>query len=166
MRRLAKLAHRLRLKTKLITDELDESLPYLLRVFLTPAGDWWSTRMPSVFIHHFYRGDHDREYHNHPWRCSVSFVLSGGYTEYRKDGRYAPVREYFLRPGRLNIIWHDTFHRVDLHDEEEGATTLFIAMPRKPKQKDDEGWGFVPADGSTYEDAEVRFQRLERERRA
>ncbi len=85
----------------------------------------------SVFVHEFMRGDSDREYHNHPWRFSVSFILAGGYREDRlvlKDGDYKVVTRT-LRPGSINIIRSDDFHRVSLLD---GKTTwtLFIAGKR------------------------------------
>jgi len=153
---------RLRLRWKIISDDAGD--PYLLRVYLTPERNWWRTRLPGLYLHRFFRGDHDRELHNHPWDWALSFILRGGYTEYRKDGRYAPVREYILRPGRLNIIWKDTYHRVELHDSVTGCWTLFIAAPRAARDPDEESWGFVSLDGKEYEGAQARDARLKRER--
>jgi hypothetical protein len=90
-----------------------------------PAG--W-----GLYLHRFHRGDKDRELHNHPWQWSCSLVLAGGYREERRQG--SEVVERLVRPGRLNWIGHDDFHRVDLLDGE--AWTLFLAGPKVSS------WGF------------------------
>lgn len=91
----------------------------------------------AVFLHKFHRGDDDLELHNHPWAWSMAIVLSGGYREERRRG--APetggcvfVRD--VRPPAINIIHHDTFHRVELLEAD--AWSIFVAGTRE------KGWGF------------------------
>ncbi len=132
-----------KLPTWVITVDKDD--PYLARhyvfqkdwipAFLKRALRW----VPSIFFHEFLRGDSDREYHNHPWKFSASIILAGGYTEERLvlvDGDYKVVTRT-LRPGMINIIRDEDFHRVALLD---GKTTwtLFIAG-----QRTGEEWGFL-----------------------
>lgn len=136
--------------------------PYLLRIHLTPDKRWWRRHLPGVALNYFFRGDTDREYHNHPWRWSISFILTGGYREWRKDGRYGPVREFLLLPGRLNFIWKDTFHRVEL--DTGGCWTLFIMAPRDWADGKPSDWGFTTADGAEFEHQVEREARIQRER--
>jgi hypothetical protein len=91
----------------------------------------------AIFLHKFHRGDDDLELHNHPWAWSMAIVLSGGYREERRRG--APetggcvfVRD--VRPPAINIIHHDTFHRVELLEKD--AWSIFVAGTRE------KGWGF------------------------
>ena len=101
----------------------------------------WFARVldKSLFVHEFLRGDSDSEYHNHPWEFSFSLILAGGYREDRlvvKDGDYRVVSRT-LRPGMINVIRKDDFHRVSLLD---GKTTwtLFVAGRRTGEE-----WGFL-----------------------
>lgn len=129
--------------------DIDGTSPYLSRHYLIglprmPDGSWpfdargdaregviWKS-VVGLYLHRFHRGDNDRELHNHPWKWSVSLILAGGYREERRQGDI--VVERVLRPGRLNWIGHDDFHRVDLIDGE--AWTLFLAGPKVST------WGF------------------------
>lgn len=142
----------------------DDGDPYMLRIHLTPDKAWWRKRLPGVALNYFYRGDRDREYHNHPWRWSFSCGITNGYLEFRKDGRYAPVREVVRRPGSLNFIWKDTFHRVELDDPTRGALTLFVMAPRDTPDGVDSDWGFTTEDGREFEHHAAREARLKRER--
>ena len=96
--------------------------------------------VPSVFVHEFKRGDSDAEYHNHPWKFSFSLILAGGYLEERVhrliDCSYRVIGRTF-RPGMVNVIRDDDFHRVALLD---GKTTwtLFVAGERTGDE-----WGFL-----------------------
>ena len=77
----------------------------------------------AVYMHKFLRPDMDRDLHNHPWHTAVSLVLSGGYTEEREAGSGFVSRR--LRPGRVNVIRRNTFHRVErLHGAH--TWTLFV----------------------------------------
>ncbi|MBL8605225.1 MAG: hypothetical protein JNK72_25060 [Myxococcales bacterium] len=95
-------------------------------------------------LHHFLRGDEDRELHNHPW-FGVSLVLAGGYDEERRvwtpEGQ--TVRLFHRRPGRFNVIWPHTFHRVVL-PEGQSAWTIFITGPVA------QSWGFWSRLGDTF----------------
>lgn len=109
--------------------------PYLTRCYLFGKDRTWG----NIYLHRFHSSDQGDELHNHPWEWSVSLILSGGYSEeFREgDGRETWwVNRREKRPGELNFIRAGDFHRVDLHDEEKGAWTLFFAGPRT---KD---WGF------------------------
>lgn len=89
----------------------------------------------GLFLHRFHSSDRGDQLHDHPWAWGLSLVLSGGYSEERRqpDGTVARTEK---RPGSLNLIRGTDFHRVDLLDERRGAWTLFLVGPRT---KD---WGF------------------------
>jgi hypothetical protein len=119
-----------------------DGTPYLTRWYVWPRGRQGESReiverdTPfGVYVHFFHRGDKDRDPHNHPWDHSVSIVLAGGYTEER-DG----VHRTF-KPGDINTIGKDDFHRVTLLDEKAGSWSLFIAGRRV------QVWGFRRDDG-------------------
>lgn len=111
--------------------------PYLTRWYLWPRGprtlDDQATggEHPfAIFLHYFHRGDDDRDQHSHPWKKSISLILKGGYVEERGE----QIREF--RPGALNTISSDDFHRVDLLEPEHGCWTLFLAG------RNVQSWGF------------------------
>jgi hypothetical protein len=139
-----------KLPTWIITVAEDD--PYLARHYIFQK-DWipgslkpYLRWVPSVFVHEFQRGDSDREYHNHPWKTSFSLILAGGYTEERlkrvRDG-FEVVRKTF-RPGMINTIRAEDFHRVALLD---GKTTwtLFVAGERTGMM-----WGFLDVDTKEF----------------
>jgi hypothetical protein len=102
--------------------------PYLTRWYLWPSGprtdDYDNVYTPepfAVFIHFFHRSDDDREQHNHPWDESVALILAGGYHEERGDC------SRIFKPGSLNVIRANDYHRVDLIDPKNGSWSLFIA---------------------------------------
>lgn len=74
--------------------------PYLTRTLLPRLG------RHRVMLHRIHRKDADPWPHNHPWRDARFLVLSGGYTEER-DGATR-----VLRPGDVNALTAETFHRV------------------------------------------------------
>lgn len=96
------------------------------------VGVIWPTSSIGVYLHKFHRGDDDEELHNHPWRWAVSLILSGGYVEERRFGE--TVYRRIVRPGMLNFISADDFHRVELRGRE--AWSLFVVGPKFT------GWGF------------------------
>jgi hypothetical protein len=125
--------------------------PYLSRYYLmgkpsmpdgSPVFDVWGNPRPGaawpkggagIYLHRFHRGDSDPELHNHPWRWAVSLILAGGYREYLRT-RGDDVASRDVKPGRVNAITADTFHRVELLDGE--CWSLFVAGPKVS------GWGF------------------------
>lgn len=126
----------------------DDGSPYLKRYYLTPDRSWWRRRLPGLFLHRFYRGDHDRELHNHPWSWSAALVVWGGYREIRQDGTWGPRYEMEHRPGSVNVIWDETFHRVELIDP-RGSWSLFLVGPSKSRTfagKQYSDWGFLLED--------------------
>lgn len=163
VRRVKAFCGLLGLKTNIFADDPDD--PYLFRGHLSPDGERWRKYLPGVALNYFFRGDSDREYHNHPWRWSCSVIIGpDGYIEWRKDGRYGPVRRFYLRPGSMNFIWKDTFHRIELVDKTQGIWTLFVMGPRDGKDTEPSNWGFTPEDGSTFEHQADREKRVKRER--
>lgn len=126
--------------------------PYLLRVYLTPR--WFKYR---PMLHYFFRSDGDRALHNHPWKKSFSLILTHGYDEERLDHPPdecdAPlVVKRTLRPGNINVIKANDFHRATLREPVEfdldsgcfvgGCWTFFLAGERE------QDWGFW--DGEKY----------------
>lgn len=116
--------------------------PYLTRYYLLHVARRW---LPGVFLHHFHRGDGDRDLHHHPWRHSISLILAGGYTEERIDPD-GETRKRDFGPGRLNVINANDYHRVDLLEHD--AWTLFIAGKKMQR------WGFKVRETGEYIDHE------------
>lgn len=116
--------------------------PYLTRYYVWPKGEPGQLRHEverntpfGVYIHKFHRSDKDRHPHNHPWDESIALILAYGYIE-EKDGR---TRVY--KPGDVNVITKNDFHRVTLLNEEAGSWSLFVAGRRM------QNWGFRDDDG-------------------
>jgi hypothetical protein len=123
---------------------------YLSRYYLWPAqGPTNSEATAAVHredkswglvLHHIQRSDSDPELHNHPWDWAVALILVGGYREERKIPSMFPgplsVLGLHFFPGDINIILADTFHRIELLDEQTGAWTLFLHGKRI------QDWGF------------------------
>lgn len=112
--------------------------PYLTRYYVF-LRDW---KWLNVYIHHFHASDQGDELHSHPWMFGFSLVLSGGYVEERRVVSFwhVEVEKRLVMPGDINRVAHDSFHRVDLLDETEGAWTLFLAGPRKTTRPEWEFW--------------------------
>lgn len=110
--------------------------PYLERYHLLrlPGGG-------GLYLHRFLASDPDRGLHDHPWGHAFGLILSGGYDELRFDhhGEGEQVVRRHLRPGSINRIRGDDFHRIVLPAERE-AWTIF---GHTHKYKD---WGFVTLD--------------------
>jgi len=115
-----------RLDDRLITTDGD---PYLHRFYLyRRAREGLKQYLPSVYLHYFHRGDLDRALHNHPWSYSFSLVLTNGYMEDRHT-KYGVIRR-LLRPGSINFIRANDYHKVALLNEKKGSWTLFVSGPR------------------------------------
>jgi hypothetical protein len=136
--------------------------PYLLRKYLLPkrfTGAWW----PGVFLHRFYQSDSDRRPHCHPWFWSISFILTGGYTEFRYrtpwriacDSRWTDIvskgqwGKYLRKPWSFNVIRARDFHRAELLEPERGCWTLFVAFGHKTAERGSE-WGFWDLDNDRF----------------
>ncbi len=107
--------------------------PYLERFVFRSRGSAFRKQTWGVYLHHFLVDD-DHELHNHPFHAA-SLILTGGYIETRL-GVDGVRRVRVLRPGMINRIRPETFHRVDLRNPDAGAWTLFFYWDRKPS------WGF------------------------
>lgn len=95
----------------------------------------------GVKLHQFVRSDSDAELHNHPWDWAASLILAGGYSEERRvvsssdNGRWHDtVQQRFFLPFSLNFLRANTFHRVDLLEED--CWTIFVTGPKV------QSWGF------------------------
>lgn len=146
-------AKTLNLRATLITD--DNADPYLLRIYLTPHQDdeigkpKRDRKLPGVFLHYFFRGDHDRELHNHPWKWAWSVILTKGYIEERLSrgaGLLGADIHYSrrIRVFGVNVIRQNDYHRVIL--DRGPCWTLFVAGPQVPAVRG-EDWGFLDDDG-------------------
>jgi hypothetical protein len=123
-------------------------IKYLLRKYLLPkryTGAWW----PGVFLHKFYSSDIGRDPHNHPFKWSISFILTGGYLEWRFDTKTKRWAYHLRRPWSFNIIRAEDFHKAQLLDPERGAWTLFIAWQHKTAEPGAE-WGFWDLDNDRF----------------
>jgi hypothetical protein len=125
---------------------------YLERDFIVRPSKW--TLGIGVRIHRFVSSDTDRALHDHPWWW-ITLVLRGGYMEevpkHGQWGAMSPqwdrvtrrelVREILRPPGCVMFRprWHR--HRIQLLDEQLGATTLFITGPKRYR------WGFLTMGG-------------------
>jgi hypothetical protein len=135
-RALATFANKL--DSRLITR--DDGKPYLWRGYL--LGDDRDDQV-NGFLHRFVSSDSDGFLHCHPWASSISSILEGEYVETSAlgdvmgDGKVVlgEPKTVRYRPGMLNHIRPNTFHRVQLLTPE--VWTLFIHGPRV------QPWGFV-----------------------
>lgn len=107
----------------------------------------------GLYIHKFHRSDEDHALHNHPWQWAASLILAGGYREEKRvtlgtgdprysEPRYASVEARIFRPGDINVLTSDTFHRVDLLDGE--AWSIFLVGPRFSS------WGFWDRESGAF----------------
>lgn len=117
-----------------IWNRVGDSL-YLERWYLlggpSEEGEWKDSPL-QVCIHRFARSDEDGALHNHPWEQSVSFILSGGYSEERRVEEH--VERRMCLPGDFNLLAANDFHRVDLLEED--CWTIFISSRKS------QSWGF------------------------
>jgi hypothetical protein len=143
--------------------------PYLLRVYLSPREPqfralWRALRLyadvgeydpkvfrgvPHLYLHHFFRGDADAEVHNHPWRFSMSLILTGGYIEERWVPATKTLDTRHLYPGDINVLRKDDFHRVTLNEPERGCWTLFLSSDRLDESNGHD-WGFLHPQTEQY----------------
>lgn len=126
-----------------------EGEPYLRRFYITPrrldksGADTESYMGFGIYLHYFYRGDEDKELHNHPWKRAVSFILTGGYIEERRN-EFDKVVCNFVRPRTLNIIRGSDFHRIIKNPKVDHVWTLFITGERY------QDWGFWDRESGKY----------------
>jgi hypothetical protein len=146
-KRCWKVAEQAPFGARLIADE--QNGPYLLRIYLTPENRSARHRMPRFYLHYFFRGDADRDVHNHPWPHALSLILTGGYTEYRWDRDRRRLCDRIYLPGMVNRIRRDDFHRVEMMDPEAGCWTLFMSYGRVAPS-DGTDWGFLDTDTSRF----------------
>lgn len=117
--------------------------PYLRRWYLTAwsdyprgskpktLGEWFTRRLPNVYLHEVLRSDDDRALHDHPW-WNLSVILQGGYVEFTIAAGGIHHGK-FRAPGSLKLRPPQSAHRLVVS---EPCTTLFITGPRV------RDWGF------------------------
>ena len=134
------LLHRVtdHLPCRMIDGEQGE--PYLERYYLASL-DRIGLMGWHAYLHRFVDSDPDRGLHDHPWGRALSLVLTGGYDEVRfAQGCSTAGQDRTLtrriRPGRINRLRGEDYHRVVLHGGRT-AWTLFMHGPRV------KGWGFL-----------------------
>lgn len=98
----------------------DQACPYMRRWALI-AG------LFSIRLHHFYRPDDSRAFHDHPW-WFVTLVLGGGYTDYSTSGTD------YLHAG--SVRFRGALHRHRVRPDWDGCWTLVLTGPNLRK------WGF------------------------
>jgi hypothetical protein len=136
--------------------------PYLLRIYLTPGGarlhlplglkkdvDHGVGAGARPYLHYFFRGDGDKEFHNHPWRVSYSWILAGGYVEHKLNPKTREIEKRVFRPGAFNVIRREDYHWVELLDPKAGCWTLFLSVDRLQKS-DGTDWGFLDIETGEY----------------
>lgn len=129
------------LRGKLISGS-NRGEPYLERYHL---GHYFGRHF---YLHRFIGGDVAEETHNHPWRSSTAFVLTGGYREeidqLLPNGDKKRVERY-RGAWRLNQIKADTLHRIVYAKPE--TWTLFWHTEERVQH-----WGFlVPGEDGGWE---------------
>lgn len=125
-----------------------DNSPYLARYYIFRKR-WlqktrlpsWVSYAPSIYLHHFLRGDDDKELHNHPYGTSLAFVLFGGYMEQRRERGTDSVGLRVVTAGKFNYLRGDDFHKITLLDARRGAWTIFLAG-LGTKSEDKQEWGF------------------------
>lgn len=117
-----------------VPDMDDPSKDYLwrLRLIQTPLG--------GIYLHKLCGPDSRSVLHNHPWSF-VSFVLSGGYTEFVPGPYYAQSR--YVK--RVNVKpFNNSYHWIAELDKTPTWTLVFVGRRRRV-------WGYLDPDG-TYTD--------------
>jgi hypothetical protein len=119
-----------------ITIPTPDGKPYLTRYYLFGADRPWG----NIFLHHFHSSDMDIApsgayyLHNHPWPWSFSIILVNGYVEIRRSTTGLLANTY--RPGSINILTDQDFHRVQLLEED--CWSFFFTGWRSKNRS----WGF------------------------
>jgi hypothetical protein len=113
--------------------------PYLWRWHLIPRNPIF-----NVYVHCFWRGDNDRELHDHPW-WNLSIILEGHYLEeipschWRKYTHGRATTVVFRGEGDVIRRRAGQMHRI--YVSKPPVYSLFITGP---KIRD---WGFYCAQG-------------------
>lgn len=115
----------------------------LFRFYLLSHSSWLGRILNrGLYLHYIFKGDDDRDLHNHPWYDSKSLILVGGYLEQLAKqtdwGFYVVTRPQ--NPGAINRIRRDTYHRI--HMSHGPCWTLFYSGERVDRVRG-EDWSFL-----------------------
>lgn len=112
---------------------------YLTRWWLGKRSVWpdsqGRTGGQGWYLHCFHRSDYARDLHSHPSRFTVCLILRGGYLEERREGLDGELFSTSNRPGKINVLFEQTFHRTELIGN--SSWSLVYMGPRSG------GWGFA-----------------------
>lgn len=118
----------------------------------------------GVYLHRLVGADLDPNvFHDHPWSWSASLILAGGYIEER-PGFGEENRQRRFRPGYINRIDRDTFHRITWISE-GGAWSLYCRGKQVKKdgfliRSGEQGLAYRPAEEAALEQ-KVPFNRID-----
>lgn len=88
----------------------------------------------NIYLHKFHADDFDKDidgtllFHNHPNYISFSFILCGGYIEYRMKETDESYMIKIRNPFSFNFINRNIFHRVELIEKD--AWSIFFTFKR------------------------------------
>jgi len=106
--------------------------PYLERYYLLFKERTWFPF--NIFLHKFLASD-PSDLHDHPWNY-CTFILKGGYFEWKPEPDGRVLREWFTR-GHFRYRKATSKHRIELM---EGVETWTLFIPFRHKRR----WGFWP----------------------
>lgn len=109
---------------------------YLTRYYLFGKD----RKFGNIYIHQFHSSDLEDDFHNHPFKYSLSFIVKGGYVEelYSNGKIYNVIR----LPFSFNFINTKIFHKVSLIEKE--SWSIFFAGPRT------NDWGFLDSKNGEF----------------
>ncbi|QSA98619.1 hypothetical protein [Methylococcus sp. EFPC2] len=103
--------------------------------------------LPGVVLHHFVAPDPEQGFHVHPWKWSISIMLTGGY----REEIFNPTGEHWTRdrPAGSLAVWGPNFaHRlVGIPGKPFGGWSLFITGPVIPRLFN---WGYFERAGAFW----------------
>ena len=106
--------------------------PYLERYYLLFRERTWFPF--NIFLHKFLTSD-PSDLHDHPWNY-CTFILKGGYFEWKPEPDGRVLREWFTR-GHFRYSKYTDKHRIEL---QEGLDTWTLFIPFRQRHR----WGFYP----------------------
>ena len=98
-----------------------------------------------VYLHRIERSDEDDALHSHPWSANALILVEGYREELRVVDVTCPtgfdIERHRFKPGDVNSIEADTFHRIDLIDGRP-AWTILLTGPKIARADGEASWSF------------------------